>query len=278
MAPLLPHGRVSRDTGAVTALLPLAVDLARAAGALALRMRDGIEQEATKSSPTDVVTAADRAVEQLLVEGIRAARPDDGLLGEEGAGRAGTSGLRWVVDPVDGTVNYLYGIPQWAVSIGVEDAEGTVVGVVLDPAKDELWTAVRGGGAQLDGRPLRCSSVTALDQALVGTGFGYDARRRVAQARLLPTLLAQVRDVRRIGAGALDLCAVGAGRLDAYYEQATQPWDRSAGGLVATEAGARVTGLRGREASEDLVLAAAPGVWQQLHDLLVELDADAPPF
>ncbi|MGZ6827033.1 MAG: inositol monophosphatase family protein, partial [Mycobacteriales bacterium] len=230
------------------ATLALATDLAREAGALALSMRHGIEQLDTKSSPTDVVTAADRAVEELLVRALATARPDDGILGEEGAGTTGSIGVRWVLDPIDGTVNYLYGIPQWAVSVGVEDAAGTAVGVVYDPSKDELWQAVRGGGAVLNGTPLRCSAVTSLGQALVGTGFGYDARRRAAQAVLLPTLLPAVRDLRRLGAGSLDLCGVAAGRLDAYFEQGLSPWDLSAGGLVATEAGARVEGLRGRPA------------------------------
>ena len=137
----------------VDALLALATDLAREAGALALRMRAGIGVLETKSSPTDVVTAADQAVEQLLVSALAIARPDDGILGEEGAGSPGTSGIRWVIDPIDGTVNYLYGIPQWAVSIGVEDEAGTVVGVVFDPSKSELWQAVRGGGSVLNGAP-----------------------------------------------------------------------------------------------------------------------------
>ena len=260
------------------ALLALATDLAREAGALALSMRAGIGVLDTKSSPTDVVTAADRAVEELLVSGIRAARPDDGVLGEEGAGVEGTSGVRWVVDPIDGTVNYLYGIPQWAVSIGVEDSSGAVVGVVFDPAKDELWQAVRGAGSTLNGVPLRCSAVTSLSAALVGTGFGYDERRRAVQSRILPTLLPAVRDIRRLGAGSLDLCSVAAGRLDAYYEQGLSPWDLSAGGLVAREAGALVTGLRGSAAGADLVLAAGPGVHGALHDLLVSFDADAAPF
>lgn len=260
------------------ALLDLATDLAREAGALALRMREGIEVDETKSSPTDVVTAADKAVERLLVDGIRAARPDDGLLGEEGAATDGTTGVRWVVDPIDGTVNYLYGIPQWAVSIGVEVEGARTVGVVFDPAKDELWQAVLGSGSTLNGRSLRVSACTSLDQALVGTGFGYDARRRAAQSALLPTLLPAVRDIRRAGAGALDLCSVAAGRLDAYYEQGLSPWDLSAGGLVATEAGALVTGLRGREAGYDLVLAATPRVHAALHDLLVAGDADRAPF
>ena len=259
-------------------LLSLATDLAREAGALALSMRAGIGVLDTKSSPTDVVTAADRAVEELLVGAIRAARPEDGVLGEEGGDVTGTSGVRWVVDPIDGTVNYLYGIPQWAVSIGVEDADGAVVGVVFDPAKDELWQAVRGSGATLNGQPLRCSAVTSLSAALVGTGFGYDARRRARQALALPALLPAVRDIRRLGAGSLDLCSVAAGRIDAYYEQGLAPWDLSAGGLIARESGALVTGLRGSPAGPSLVVAAAPGVHAELHDLLVSLDADAAPF
>jgi myo-inositol-1(or 4)-monophosphatase len=261
-----------------TALLALATDLAREAGALAKRMREGVLVLDAKSSPTDVVTAADHAVEEHLVEALRAARPDDGLLGEEFGEVPGTSGLRWVVDPIDGTVNYLYGIPHWAVSIGVEDAKGSVVGVVYDAAKDELWQAVRDEGALLNEVPLRCSSVSSLDQALVGTGFGYDSRRRAAQSRALPDLLPRVRDIRRLGAGSLDLCSVAAGRLDGYYEQSLSPWDLSAGTLIAREAGALVTGLRGREPSYDLVLAAAPGIHQQLHDLLVGYDADADPL
>jgi myo-inositol-1(or 4)-monophosphatase len=260
------------------ATLSLATDLAREAGALALRMRRGVEVLDPKSSPTDVVTAADRAVEELLVKALGAARPEDGLLGEEGGASTGTSGVRWVLDPIDGTVNYLYGIPQWAVSIGVEDAEGTVVGVVFDAAKDELWQAVRGRGATLNGSALRCSSATELAQALVGTGFGYDARRRAAQSLVLPDLLPRVRDVRRLGSGALDLCSVAAGRLDAYYEQGLSPWDLSAGRLIARESGALVPGLRGRDAGYELVLAAAPGVHAALHDLLVAHDADADPL
>ena len=260
------------------ALLDLATRFAQEAGALALRMREGVATLAPKSSPTDVVTEADQAVERLLVDAIRSARPDDGLLGEEGASDPGTSGLRWVVDPIDGTVNYLYGIPQWAVSIGVEDADGAVVGVVFDPAKDELWQAVRGQGSTLNGTPLRCTSVTSLGQTLVATGFGYDERRRAAQAVIVKDLLPIVRDIRRAGAGSLDLCAVAAGRVDAYYEQGLSPWDLSAGTLIAREAGARVEGLKGRPPSYDLVVAAGPGVFDALHDLLVAARADEDPM
>ncbi len=260
------------------ALLDLALRVARQAGELAVAMREGIRAESTKTSPTDVVTAADRAVERLVVDALRAERPDDGLLGEEGGGREGSSGLRWVVDPIDGTVNYLYGLPQWAVSVAVERGRGqALVGVVHDPAKGETWTAARGRGSALNGEPLRCTSAGELPQSLVATGFGYAAGRRAAQARLLTTVLPAVRDVRRAGAGALDLCAVAAGRVDAYYEQGLSPWDLAAGGLVATEAGARLGGLRGRPAGFPMVLAAAPGVFDALHDLLVEGDADADP-
>ncbi len=262
-------------------LLALATSIAREAGVLALEMRAGIRAEDTKSSPTDVVTAADRAVERLVVDAVRRHRPDDGLLGEEGGGWRGPSGLRWVVDPIDGTVNYLYGLPQWAVSIAVETGTGrdrqSLVGVVLDPAKDELFTAVRGQGSTLNGQPLACNRVDELAQTLVATGFGYDAGRRAAQAGLLAAVLPAVRDIRRVGAGALDLCAVAAGRVDAYYEQGLSPWDLAAGGLVATEAGARLGGLRGMPAGYPMTLAAAPGVFDALHDLLAAQDADADP-
>jgi myo-inositol-1(or 4)-monophosphatase len=259
-------------------LLQVATGLAREAGALALEMREGVETLATKSSPTDVVTAADHAVERLLVDGIRAARPGDGLLGEEGASDAGTTGIRWVVDPIDGTVNYLYGIAQWAVSIGIEYDGVTVAGVVFDPSKDELWQGIEGEGATLNGHRLQCTDASTLEQTLVATGFGYDTRRRAAQAEILPTLLPAVRDIRRIGAGALDLCSVAAGRVDAYYEQGLSPWDLSAGALIAREAGARVEGLRGRPASAAMVIAAAPGVFDALHDLLAAAGAGADPF
>ncbi|MDP9181401.1 MAG: inositol monophosphatase [Actinomycetota bacterium] len=260
------------------ALLALATDLAREAGALALRMRHSAAVVDAKSSPTDVVTAADRAVEGMLVDALHVARPEDGVLGEEGGSAESASGLRWVVDPIDGTVNYLYGIPHWAVSLGVEDDKGACVGVVYDPSKDELWQAVRGAGATLNGAAISCSAVKELGQALVGTGFGYDARRRAAQAVALPDLLPRVRDIRRLGAGSLDLCSVASGRLDAYYEQGLSPWDLSAGGLIAREAGALVTGLRGADPGYALVLAAAPGVHQVMHDLLVGYDADADPL
>jgi myo-inositol-1(or 4)-monophosphatase len=262
----------------LSSLLALAVDLARRAGGLALSMHSGLSGHDTKSTPTDVVTEADRACESLLVEGIRAARPGDAVLGEEGASSDGTTGVRWVVDPIDGTVNYLYGLPQWGVSIGIEVDGVTEVGVVFDAAKDELWTAVRGGGAFLDGARLRCTDVGELAQALVATGFSYDARRRAAQADDLTTVLPVVRDVRRLGSGALDLCAVAAGRVDAYYEQGLHPWDMSAGLLIAAEAGARTGDLRGAAASPLMVVACAPALFDPLVELLAGLDADDDPL
>src|SRR4051812_26367749 len=199
------------------ALLELATGLATSAGALALEMREGVETLPTKSSPTDVVTAADRAVERLLVEGIRSARPGDGILGEEGASDEGTTGVRWVIDPIDGTVNYLYGLTGWAVSVGVEIDGAPSVGVVFAPVRRELWQGVTGRGSTLNGRALRCSDVQELGQTLVATGFGYDARRRAAQAALLPTLLPTVRASPRQGAGPLNPCSAAAARVLASF-------------------------------------------------------------
>ncbi|MGF1647345.1 MAG: inositol monophosphatase family protein [Kineosporiaceae bacterium] len=224
-------------------LQALAEQLAREAGELLLsyRARPGL-RTSTKTSATDPVSEADHAVEQLISERLAATRPDDGMLGEEAAGnRAGTSGLRWVVDPLDGTVNYLYGIPQWAVSIAVEDADGAVVGVVHDPNRDETFAAQRGGGATLDGNRLAVTNPAALTAALVATGFGYEPDVRRDQARMIAELLPMVRDVRRAGSAALDLCWTAAGRWDAYVEFGIKPWDRSAGGLVVAEAGGTVS-------------------------------------
>ena len=259
-------------------LLELARDAAHEAGALLLRRRHGALGVSTKSSPTDVVTEADTAAEALLLGRIVAARPGDGYLGEEGSSRPSSTGLRWVVDPLDGTVNYLYGLPSWAVSIGIEDADGAVVGVVHAPVLGETFWAVRGGGAFRDGEQVRCSSCGSLDQALLGTGFGYDSRRRVVQARWVAEVLPLVRDIRRSGSAAVDLCAVACGRLDAYAEQGLAAWDGSAGGLIASEAGAVVAGLRGRPAGPQLFVASAPGVWTELHDLLVRVGAEEDPL
>ncbi len=272
-----------RDPGELTALAELAQEVAAEAGRLLLQDRPRHMQVGTKSTPTDVVTEMDTRAEALLVSRIRAERPDDGVLGEEGSSDRGRSGVRWVIDPVDGTVNYLYELPVWAVSVAVE-VDGVVqVGVVEAPALGERFVAARGRGATRNGEPVRASSCTELDQALVATGFGYDAGRRAHQAAVVAAVLPVVRDIRRLGASSLDLCGVACGRVDGYFERGLQPWDLAAGSLVATEAGAVVGGLRGRPASGELVVAAAPGVFDALHDLLLPLGADvdgvdAPPL
>jgi myo-inositol-1(or 4)-monophosphatase len=254
-------------------LLALAESAAREAGRLLVDGRPAdLRVASTKSSPTDVVTEMDIAAERLLVERLLGARPDDGVLGEEGASGAGTSGVRWVLDPIDGTVNYLYGLPAWAVSVAAEIDGASVVGVVHAPAMGRTWTALRGAGAFLDDSPVHCAAPVPVERALVGTGFGYAATRRAHQGEVLGALLPRVRDVRRIGSAAIDLCLVAGGQFDAYYERGTNRWDIAAGGLVATEAGVRVEGLHGHPASPEMVLAAVPGLFEPLHDLLASLD------
>jgi myo-inositol-1(or 4)-monophosphatase len=230
-----------------------------------------------KSTATDVVTAMDTAAERLIVERLAAARPDDAVLGEEGGALPGRTGVRWIVDPIDGTVNYLYGIPQFAVAIAAEVAGAVRAGVVYDVSRDVLYAARRGGGATAAGRPVRCSDETVLAQALVATGFGYAAERRARQAEVLRTVLPRVRDIRRFGAASLDLAAVATGQVDAFYEQGLSPWDLAAGGLIAEEAGATVAGLHGRPAGGALAIATGPGIFAALHDLLAAAGADATP-
>ncbi|GAA3299602.1 inositol monophosphatase [Dactylosporangium vinaceum] len=259
-------------------LLALAVSVARAAGDLATRMRaDGVAAVATKSTATDVVTAADRAVEQLVRDRLREARPGDVVFGEEYGGGQERAAVRWILDPIDGTVNYLYDIPVYAVSLAAEVDGVVVAGVVINAATGREWTATLGGGAYCGDRRLRVSGETDLGQALVGTGFGYAAGRRLHQARVLTGLIGHIRDVRRIGAASIDLCLVAEGALDAYYEKGLNPWDHAAGGLVAAEAGALVTGLDGNAPGVDMVIAAPPALHAQLHDLLSKLDASGGP-
>jgi myo-inositol-1(or 4)-monophosphatase len=261
-------------------LLALAVDVAREAAELVARGRASAgDQVATKSSPVDVVTAVDTASEELIVRRLLAARPDDGLLGEEGAARPGTSGVRWVVDPIDGTVNFLYDLPAYAVSIAAEVDGAVRAGVVLNVADGELYTAVAGGGAYLSSpaspqpRRLTGSAPASLDTTLVATGFAYQAEERRAQGRIVAELLPRVRDIRRFGSSALDLCAAAAGRVDAYYELGLKPWDHAAGALIAAEAGLVVSGLPGQPFAEPLAIAAASSIAEPLLALLAELHA-----
>ncbi len=246
-------------------LLSLATRLAKETGAFLLdgftRPRTAVE---TKSSGTDMVSEMDKGAERMLVEGILAARPEDGILGEEGTDTVGTSGVRWIIDPLDGTTNYLYGHPQWSVSVGIEiDGVGSV-GVVDAPMLRETYSAAIGQGAFCNDAPVRVSACDSLGQALVATGFGYEASLRAWQGAIVHTLLPEVRDLRRGGSAALDLCFVASGRVDAYYERGCNAWDLSAGSVIVREAGGLATGLVGPEPVRDLVVAAAP----TLHPLL----------
>jgi myo-inositol-1(or 4)-monophosphatase len=250
-------------------LLNLAVDIAQRTGRLLVDERpDGALDMGTKSSPTDIVTTMDTAAERLIADAVREARPDDGMLGEEGMDTTGSSGVRWVVDPIDGTVNYLYRYPAWAVSIAAEVDGKVVAGVVHAPALGETWTAILGGGARLGGRVLRVGEPRELGQSLIATGFGYSAADRAWQAEIVSAVLPRVRDIRRGGSAAIDLCSVATGRVDGYYERGCNPWDLAAGALVAREAGAIVGGSNGAPAGYDLVLAAPPTLFAALHDLV----------
>jgi myo-inositol-1(or 4)-monophosphatase len=282
------------------ALLRLAVDAASEAGALLASWRGDLRPEVidTKSSPTDVVTEMDRRSEVLITDRIRAARPGDTVLGEEGGQTAGTAvplgtgagdpgapavpgvpgRVRWVVDPLDGTVNYLYGLPDWAVSIAAEVDGIVVAGVVEVPRFGESFTAVAGQGAWLHrgstATALRCTLGVTLGQALVGTGFGYDSGRRQVQGEIIAKLLPHVRDIRRGGSAAVDLCSVAAGRMDAFFERGLNYWDYAAGGLIAREAGAMVGGLGGQPESTSMAIAAGPELYRQLDTFLSRLNPE----
>ncbi|MEV8088555.1 inositol monophosphatase family protein [Streptomyces nigra] len=260
-------------------LLALAREAARRAGDL---LRDGrpadLAVAATKSSPIDVVTEMDIAAEKLITDVIFGRRPQDGFLGEEGAATEGTSGVRWVIDPLDGTVNYLYGLPTWSVSIAAERDGETVAGVVAAPMRGETYYAVRGGGAWATGpwegeRRLTCRPTAPLDQALVSTGFNYVSEVRTHQAEVARRLIPLLRDIRRSGSAAIDLCDLAAGRLDGYYERGLNAWDVAAGDLIAREAGAATGGRPGERPSRDLTVAATPGVFQPLQRLLEDFGA-----
>lgn len=249
-------------------LLDLARRAARAAGEL-LQERFGGPQSGldSKSSRTDLVSDADRDAESLLVGMLRAERPDDGLLAEEGSTADGTTGVRWIVDPLDGTINYLWGIPHWSVSIAATDDVGDLVAAVFDPCRDEMFTASRGGGAWLGDARLRLTPSDDLSEALVGTGFAYVAEERMRQAETLRRFLPHVRDVRRFGSAAIDLAWVAAGRLDAFYETGLSPWDWAGGSALIREAGGTATTLATAN-RPDGFLAARPGLASHLLRLI----------
>jgi myo-inositol-1(or 4)-monophosphatase len=250
------------------ALLSLAVAAARSAGALLLARFGGPAQGVgTKSSATDMVSDADREAERLIRDAILSARPRDALVGEEGAAARGGSGVRWLVDPLDGTTNFLYGIPAFAVSIACADEGGALLGVVHDPCRDETFAATRGAGTRLNGEPARVSPCPQLAEALVATGFSYAPAERDRQARALTAILPRVRDIRRGGSAALDLAWVACGRLDGYFEGPLMPWDVDAGVLLVVEAGGRVARLsQGAQDGERVVASCAA-----IHEGLLEL-------
>jgi len=258
------------------ALCSLAEGAARATGALLLDRLDQVRTDVqTKSSGTDMVSEVDRAAEALIVEHLLGARPDDGMVGEEGTDRPGSSGVRWIVDPLDGTTNYLYGLAGFGVSIAAEVEGEVVAGVVLDVVRGELFCAVRGEGATRDGRPIQVSAPPDLATALIATGFSYDSERRAHQAAALVSVLPRVRDIRRFGAAAVDLCSVACGRVDGYFERGLAAWDLAAGGLIAAEAGALVTDFHGAAATPGSVVAAGPAIAADLRELLVAAGADS---
>ena len=273
-----------------TELLDLAISIARDAGELAARRRrEGVQVADTKSTAVDIVTEADREVERLIRSRIGDARPDDAILGEEGGSVGGTTGLMWVVDPIDGTTNYLYGIPHYAVSVAVVEGDDPrswdgLVGVVYNPATGELFSAERGKGAWITDAAgggsgttrIRIPAPAPFDQWLIGTGFAYAADMRAVQGALVTQLLPQVRDIRRAGTASLDLAFVAAGRLDAFYERTLSPWDHAAGAVIVREAGGVVKGRGDDAPGRDLVLAGHPEVVARLEAELERLGVDAP--
>lgn len=255
-------------------LLALALEAAHRAGDF---LRDGRPADlgvaATKTSVVDVVTEMDIASEKMITGFLADQRPDDGFLGEEGASVEGTSGVQWVIDPIDGTVNYLYGRPAWAVSIAARKDGETVAGVVHAPMRGETYSAALGQGAYMDDEQVHARTAPPFEQALVGTGFGYIVERRIHQAAVVGQLIPRVRDIRRGGSAAIDLCDVAVGRLDAYYERGLNPWDFAAGELIAREAGALTGGRPGQPASGELTVAAPPGLFEPLQSYLEDLGA-----
>lgn len=244
----------------------IAESVAHQVGTEVLRRRQSEFSWTTKSSASDVVTEIDTWAEAEVVRLIAEHRPDDGFFGEEGTRTSGTTEIRWVIDPVDGTTNLLYDLPGYSVSIAAECDGVVVAGAVCDPIRDEVFAAASNDGATLNGKTIRTSDKADLPTALIGTGFSYLAEQRVIQADQLRTVLAEVRDIRRIGGAALDLCSVACGRYDACYERGLSPWDSAAGALIASAAGATVS-------EGDLTVAAAPGIAKAFFELLERVGA-----
>lgn len=258
-------------------LLELAESIAVQAGEFALaQRRAGHTATHTKTNELDVVTQVDRDTEAMVLSMIQQARPHDSIMGEEGSNVQGTSGITWVVDPIDGTVNFLYDNGQWAVSLGIVEGDphpGTwnqLAGVVFNPTAKEVFRATADGPAELNGREIRANLDTPLSHALVATGFAYERKKSEWQARALASVIPEIRDLRRMGAASLDLCSVASGRLDAYYEIGIKPWDYAAGSLIAARAGATLGGLAGAPYGEDMMLAAGGELFHQLEHVLMD--------
>jgi myo-inositol-1(or 4)-monophosphatase len=266
--------KASKSSPSPSDLERLAVDLAEGAAAVVRAGRPEHLQISAKSTLTDLVTQVDRATERWLVEQLADRRPDDAVLGEEGGGRDGSSGVRWVLDPIDGTVNFVLAIPQYAVSVAAEVDGVVVAGAVCNPVSRETFHARQGGGAFLADRRLGGPRDIPLARAVIGTGFGYDAALRARQIAAVAPMLPWIGDLRRLGASSLDLCFVAAGRLDAYFEAGLSAWDHAAGGLIAAEAGCVLSGLRGRPPSRQLYAASGAALAPEFFALLESVGAD----
>jgi myo-inositol-1(or 4)-monophosphatase len=259
-------------------LCGLAARLAVAAGDLVREGRKhGLTSVSTKSTDTDVVTEFDRASERLIVEGLRTERPHDALVGEEGTDAVGESGVRWLIDPIDGTTNFQYDLPGYGVSIAALADERALAGAVYIPSSGELFTAVADQGARLNGMAIHCGTLASVQHALVGTGFSYQIEQRRHQAARIAELIPRVRDIRRFGAAAPDLCYLAAGRLDVFFEQWLGPWDWAAGELIAREAGCRTGRFDGGPIASGEVLAANPVLFEQMIDLLADTEPGPDP-
>ncbi|MGA1669616.1 MAG: inositol monophosphatase family protein [Candidatus Nanopelagicaceae bacterium] len=251
-------------------LLDLALRVSTEAGRFLSKRPANFDIE-SKSTVIDIATQMDREAESMIVDAILSERGDDGIIGEEGASRPSRSGFTWVIDPLDGTVNYLYDLPGWCVSVACKDPSGTVVGVVyaptlnLDSNSEVIWSAMRGGGAFRNGRAIRVSDESEIEGALIGTGFAYSMEVRKSQVRVINDLLPRCRDIRRMGAAAVDLCHVASGALDAYFEVGLKEWDKAAGALIITEAGGVVSG---GESESSRLVAANPVLHERLKEFL----------
>jgi myo-inositol-1(or 4)-monophosphatase len=248
----------------------LAVKIAEESGKF-LMDRPSSFDLAQKSGIHDFATQMDQASEKLIVELIRKNRPDDSILGEEGAAQSGSSGFTWIVDPIDGTVNYLYGVPGWCVSIAVKNEGRVIAGAVYSPSISKMWSAAYGSGAECNGESIRCNEPIKLTRALVGTGFAYDFKSREAQGNFFKNLIPKIRDIRRIGACAVDICLVASGVLDAYYEAGVYEWDFAAAGLIARESGAKTLIAPGVPSdAQFFVMVAGPSLYAELGGELIQ--------